>query len=153
MGFSRQEYWSGLPFPSPGDLPLPDPGIEPRSPTLQVDALLTFTPPGKPLSYLIFRPVILIPACASSSPVFLMMYSAYKLNHTWRYLSNKNFIWYFDISYKGWGALPFPGDAVKECLTCLRWLNWHQSHDRENLNDIRLWPCDTNKPEKMKVVN
>ena len=32
MGFSRQEYWSGLPFPSPDDLP--DPGIEPRSPTL-----------------------------------------------------------------------------------------------------------------------
>ena len=38
MGFSRQEYWSGLPFPSPGDLP--DPGIEPRSPALQAD---TFT--------------------------------------------------------------------------------------------------------------
>ena len=37
MGFSRQEYWSGLPFPSPGDLP--NPGIEPRSPTLQADAL------------------------------------------------------------------------------------------------------------------
>ena len=37
MGFSRHEYWSGLPFPSPGDLP--DPGIEPRSPTLQADAL------------------------------------------------------------------------------------------------------------------
>ena len=36
MGFSRQDYWSGLPFPSPGDLP--DPGIEPRSPTLQADA-------------------------------------------------------------------------------------------------------------------
>ena len=45
MGFSRQEYWSGLPFPSPGDLP--DPGIEPRSPTLQADAL-TSAPPGKP---------------------------------------------------------------------------------------------------------
>ena len=43
MGFSRQEYWSGLPFPSPGDLP--DPGIEPTSPTLQVDAL-TSEPPG-----------------------------------------------------------------------------------------------------------
>ena len=39
MGFSRQEYWRGLPFPSPGDLP--NPGIEPRSPTLQADALLT----------------------------------------------------------------------------------------------------------------
>ena len=45
MGFSRQEYWSGLPFPSPGDLP--NPGIEPRSPALQADAL-TSEPPGKP---------------------------------------------------------------------------------------------------------
>ena len=44
MGFPRQEYWSGLPFPSPGDLP--DPGIEPGSPTIQVDSLLT-EPPGK----------------------------------------------------------------------------------------------------------
>ena len=35
--FSRQEYWSGLPFPSPGDLP--NPGIEPRSPALHADAL------------------------------------------------------------------------------------------------------------------
>ena len=45
MGFSRQEYWSGLPFPSPGDLP--DPEIEPRSPTLQADSLPT-EPQGKP---------------------------------------------------------------------------------------------------------
>ena len=37
MEFSWQEYWSGLPFPSPGDLP--DPGIEPESPALQVDSL------------------------------------------------------------------------------------------------------------------
>ena len=44
MGFSRQEYWSGLPFPSPGDIP--DPGIVPRSPTLQADALIS-EPPGK----------------------------------------------------------------------------------------------------------
>ena len=44
MGFSRQEYWSGLPFPSPGDLP--EPGIEPRSPALQADALPS-EPPGK----------------------------------------------------------------------------------------------------------
>ena len=46
MGFSRQEYWSGLPFPSPADLP--NPGIEPRSPALQADTL-TSEPPGKPL--------------------------------------------------------------------------------------------------------
>ena len=44
MGFSRQEYWSGLPFPSPGDLP--DPGIEPRSTALEEDALPS-EPPGK----------------------------------------------------------------------------------------------------------
>ena len=45
MGFSRQEYWSGLPFPSPGDLP--NPRIEPRSLALQADAL-TSEPSGKP---------------------------------------------------------------------------------------------------------
>ena len=49
MGFSRQEYWSGLPFPPLGDLP--DPGIEPRSPALQADSLLSELlgkPPGGP---------------------------------------------------------------------------------------------------------
>ena len=45
MGLSRQECWSGLPFPSPGDLP--NPGIKTGSPTLQADSL-TFEPPGKP---------------------------------------------------------------------------------------------------------
>ena len=43
MGFFRQEYWSGLPFPSPGDLP--NPGIKPGSPALQTDAL-----PSEPFS-------------------------------------------------------------------------------------------------------
>ena len=47
MGFFRQEYWSGLPFPSPGDLP--DPGIKPRSPALQADALPS-EPSAKPLT-------------------------------------------------------------------------------------------------------
>ena len=45
MGFSRQEYWSGLPFPSPGDLP--DPRIKPTSPVLAVDSL-TLSPLGSP---------------------------------------------------------------------------------------------------------
>ena len=45
MGFSRQEYWSGVPVPSPEDLP--DPGIKPGSPTLQADALPS-EPSGKP---------------------------------------------------------------------------------------------------------
>ena len=46
MGFSRQEYWSGFPFPSPGDFP--NPGTEPRSPALQADSLPS-EPPGKPI--------------------------------------------------------------------------------------------------------
>ena len=45
MGFSRPEYWSGQPFPSPGDLP--NRGMEPRSPLLQADSLPA-EPPGKP---------------------------------------------------------------------------------------------------------
>ena len=49
MGFSRQEYWSGLPFPSPGDLP--NPGIEPKSPALQADSLPS-EPTGKSLLFL-----------------------------------------------------------------------------------------------------
>ena len=48
MKFSKAEYWSGLPFPSPGDLP--DPGVKPRSPALQADSLPA-EPQGKPSLY------------------------------------------------------------------------------------------------------
>ena len=57
MGFSRQEYWSGLPFPSPGDLP--GPGIEPTSPTL-TGRFFTTEPPGKPH---IFAAAALLQSC------------------------------------------------------------------------------------------
>ena len=67
MGFSRQEYWSGLPFPSPRDLP--HPGIEPRSPTLLADAL-TSEPPGKKefpaaavVKTVLLRAQVSIPGC------------------------------------------------------------------------------------------
>ena len=52
MEFSNQEYWNGLPFPSPEDLP--HPGIEPRSRMLQADALLS-EPPGKLLYLMILH--------------------------------------------------------------------------------------------------
>ena len=75
MGFSRQEYWSGLPFPSPGDLP--DPGIEPRSLALEADALNS-EPPGK----LNFNLISLFPSCVTlvkflnfSGPWFLHLYN------------------------------------------------------------------------------
>ena len=51
MGFSRQEYWSGLPCPPPGDFP--NPGIKPRTSALQADSLLA-EPPGKPIWYINF---------------------------------------------------------------------------------------------------
>ena len=51
MGFSRHEYWRGLPLPSPGDLP--DPGIKLMSPAL-TGRFFTTEPPGKPLFYMIF---------------------------------------------------------------------------------------------------
>ena len=50
IGFSRQEYWSGLPFPSPGDLP--DSGIKHGSPALQTDSLPP-EPPGKTIAFLV----------------------------------------------------------------------------------------------------
>ena len=53
IGFAEQEYWSGLPFPSPVDIPIQ--GIEPRSPAMQADSLLTELP-GKPT----FTPSLLL---------------------------------------------------------------------------------------------
>ena len=65
MGFSRQEYWSGLPFPSPGDFP--NPGIEPGSPIVRADTLPS-EPPGKPwLSYL----DLILPTFNYYSQIFL----------------------------------------------------------------------------------
>ena len=64
MGFSRQEYWSGLPFLSAGDLP--DPGIESRSLALQADALPS-EPPGNTLTLFQFSPVQ-FSSVAQSSP-------------------------------------------------------------------------------------
>ena len=53
MEFYRQEYWSGLPLPSPGDLP--DPGIQPGSPALQVGSLLSEPPGGLQGSMQLFK--------------------------------------------------------------------------------------------------
>ena len=67
MGFSRQEYWSGLPFPSPGDLP--DPGIKPGFPALQADTL-TSEPPRK--SYRMIYLMLTISFCHSFFIHFLV---------------------------------------------------------------------------------
>ena len=63
IGFSRQEYWSGLPFPAPGDLP--NPGIKPGSPALQADSLPA-EPPGKIISVCV---CVCVCVCVSCSVV------------------------------------------------------------------------------------
>ena len=65
MGFSRQEYWSGLLFPSPGDLP--GPGIEPGSPTLQADSLLSESPGNPYTQGICYLHLFLIGICSSGA--------------------------------------------------------------------------------------
>ena len=69
MGFSRQEYWSGFPFPSPGDLP--NAGIEPGSPTLEADALPSESPAAAAAKLLQLCPTLCDPIDGSppGSPV------------------------------------------------------------------------------------
>ena len=81
-GFSRQEYWSGLPCPPPGDLPNPE--IEPRSATLQADSLPS-EPPGKPRLTEIFLMI-------GSSP-------SYKSGHSILRLSNSQFLNCFELVF------------------------------------------------------
>ena len=71
MGFSRQEYWSGLPVPSSGDLP--DPGIEPRSPTLWEDAL-TPEPPGKQELYILVCWCVCMCVCSVAQSCLTLCY-------------------------------------------------------------------------------
>ena len=66
MGFPRQEYWSGLPFPPPGDLP--DPEMEPKSPAL-ADGFFTTESPGKPSFKILIVNFILFKNFANISPV------------------------------------------------------------------------------------
>ena len=80
MESSRQEYWSGLPFPSPGYLP--DPGIEPRSPVLQADALPSELP-GKPQINLGSDQLHLWYSVSQSVIMHVCMYGSFKRQNLW----------------------------------------------------------------------
>ena len=82
MEFSRQEYWSGLPFPSPGDLPKL--GIEPGSPALQADALPS-EPPGKPMNSMERQKDMTLKGEIPSS-----VGDQYAIGEEWRNRSRKN---------------------------------------------------------------
>ena len=111
MGFSRHEYWSGLPFPSPGDLL--DPGIEPRSPALQADTL-TSEPPGKPK-------VIKFLYCERNDwPVRL---APKWIIHICSFFFAELSVWiifYDSLCYKGaW--------YIAECIFCIKIWFWYQT--------------------------
>ena len=91
MGFSRQEYWSGLPFPSPGDLP--DPGIEPRSPTLQANSLLTELW-GKP--YTLKLKIIYTTTIRQDTKVILFLFWFHGNKQNWKLASMKTAAWVYN---------------------------------------------------------
>ena len=100
MGFSRQEYWSGLPFPSPGDIP--DPGIEPGSPAVQADSLPS-EPLGKPFSVLGVGFLVL--SCSELTEPFSSKSHAFLLQ--W-----KTFLYYF-----------YPLTLIPSALDHLDWVS------------------------------
>ena len=100
MDFSRQEYWSGLPFPSPGDLP--DPGIQPGSPALQADSLLSELP-GKPPKTHVYLTLnfICFSLCHDAHASRFIIYLGYKIGI---YIESENITIlklgvFFDILY------------------------------------------------------
>ena len=110
IGFSRQEYWSGLPFPSPGDLP--NPGIEARSPALQADALSS-EPPGKPRQHIKNQRHYFTNKGPSSQSY------GFSSSHVWMWELNykeswvpKNWCFYCGVGEGSWESLGLQGDQT-----------------------------------------
>ena len=91
MGFFRQEYWGGLPFPSPGDLP--DQGLEPRSPTLQADTLPS-EPPEKPI-YIYICCVYYVEVCSLYTHFVENYFNKWMLNLVKRFSTSIGLIIWF----------------------------------------------------------
>ena len=113
-GIFQQEYWSGLPFSSPGDLP--DPGIEPRSPKLQADCLMC-EPPGKPrrrnvpqhcCSVAQSYPTLCNPMDCST-PVFPVLHHLLELAQTHVHWVGDAIQLSCPLSFWNLTAVPFPG--------------------------------------------
>ena len=132
MGFSRQEYWSGLPFPSPGDLP--DPGIEPRSPAFQADA---------------GRPVNLWATQTHRLYIYELIYNIKKKRFRfWFWFWNQLFVtWdlFLDSHQANWSSVLsfFSGSPViaQPELSRSVWVSAHQGHSA-----TQETPCMVNSP-------
>ena len=123
MGFPRQEHWSGLPFPSQGDLP--DPGIKPKSPALQEDSLLC-KPPGKPYSELNECPVQMSsPNYPEDSWTYLLTVFTYRCAYIW--------------------CIPIDLQKLSNCLS------WRQLEFVEYLLHAGIWHLDKER-NKLDVV-
>jgi len=109
MGFSRQDYWSVLPFPSPGDLPVPE--VEPRSPELQADSLPS-EPPG---NHHLWSP-LLFDNCTWSD-----LHGRRKPEHSGRFEMH---------SLHLWCILNFPNLATKRNSGLLFWLKFANGKGR-----------------------
>ena len=119
MELSRQEYWSGLPFPSPGDLP--NPGFERGSPALRVDSL-PFEPPGKPCNTLLISLFTSYSCLYEGILLFLPLYPLQALH-----------LWYCPL----WALLTFKKPSYSSCyklsnqicsLRCSDRLSFHRNY-------------------------
>ena len=104
MGFSRQEYWSGLPFPSPGDLP--NPGIKPGSLALQADTLLS-EPPGKPTNTSCIFSILFLRSWVILANIILNSFSGRSAISTPVSCFSCSFVLYLHLGYN---SLPFHFD-------------------------------------------
>ena len=143
--FSRQEYWSRLPCPSPGDLP--DPGIKPESPAL-AGGFLTSDPPGKNLlmnfylSSCVFvsRNKAAILGCVTGA-LISVRWSLWNRISQWTVLIFKNAINIIRVlSKKGWNRLHFTCNVLKWPLSSLTSLmTLHSSRYRTHFNLCKLF--------------
>ena len=124
MGFSRQEYWNGLPFPSPGDLP--DPGIKPGSPTLEADAL-TSEPTQLPVFCSFFNILntfkSVIPC---KSPSMIWNISRVEEKYIWAYLN-----------LKIWDYLTFLGNEIISSLILAYMATGEKVYEAEKNQRVR----------------
>ena len=131
MGFPSQEYWSGLPFSSPGDLP--DPGIEPRFPTLQADSVLSESL-GKPhpnLGLLIAHSILALSSTVVSGCHFLpVLFLTFVLDSTALDFSEADLWIQKDLGWNACFIIYFLGDLNKWpfCRAVMglnvRWVTW-----------------------------
>ena len=128
MGFSRQEYWSGLLFPSPGDVP--NPGIEPLSPALQANSLPS-EPPGKPIQckcYVNCKYSINAVWIVATWQIHVLLFGTSGIFCCPRYFQFE-VDWCRNCEYRG---LTVP--CFTFCLECLWYFHWEITNNSEELH-------------------